>query len=87
MRNDVTDLKLAFERILHVGDWTQKDEIRDSAQAVVDVMEAWKYADSSLYYDAKNLAETKVNKLTDLVSKADKLKIDLYNFIKYLDEV
>lgn len=86
MSNNTTDLKLAFERILYVGDWSPKILIKDAAQDVMNAMEEWKYANGSLYYDAKNLAETKVNTLSDLVGQADRLKISLYNFIKYLDE-
>ena len=84
--NDTQELRDVFRKLLNVGHWSPKSEIKYTAGLVADALKEWKHANNSLYYDAKSLSETKINKLDYLIRAADSLKLELYKFILYLEE-
>jgi hypothetical protein len=84
--NDTTTLRRAFLSLMSVGEWTPKMMIKDIGREVKEALEEWRHLDTSLYLDAKALEVTQINRLHDLVGMADRLKLNLYKFILYLEE-
>jgi hypothetical protein len=83
--NDTIPLRRAFYISLNAGDWSPKTTIKHAAGGVAFAMENWKHLNSSLYYDAIELHDTRSNEMRNLVCRADKLKLELFKFINQLE--